>query len=447
MSGGSGRVAGSEGAGRSPALHAEPRLRARLAELDGGPPAAPGAGIEQDRADALLARIAWSRLAEPSDRVAGSLLASLGAECALELLVRGAGAERISVAAAEAGADLTPAAVGEALGRWAPRLDRAQTLADVDRGVATGLRAVLPGDPLWPAALHDLDAHAPIMLWVRGDAALLSAPGLGVVGARAATGYGTHVTAEIVGGLGGTGLSIVSGAAYGIDATAHRTALAAGTPTVAVVAGGVDRPYPAAHDALLARIGENGAVCSEMVPGSAPSKWRFLMRNRLIAALSRAVLVTEAGLRSGSLNTAGHAAELGRPVGAVPGPVTSPASAGCHRLIRDYGAALVTGARDVCELLGYDDRLELPVEVGAAGPSGGAGASGRGRSRTPPEHERVLDALPLRGGRALEETARRAGLGFAETRGILAELELLGRVRRCEAPHDPEPKWGLERAR
>lgn len=422
------------------ALRAEPELCAKLGRLSSG---IGESGLSQERADALLARVAWSRIAEPGDGSAGALISVLGAGGALRALVDGASPRRIGELARAAGVEIAERTIAEGLARWRPRLDRVATIGDVDRALAARMSAVAPGDPAWPeGALGDLGPHAPTVLWLRGDPSLLTAPSLSVVGARAATGYGTHITAEIVDGVCRQGVVIVSGAAYGIDAVAHRTALAAEGRTVAVLAGGADRHYPAAHDSLLERIAREGLVCAEMIPGAAPTRWRFRMRNRIIAALSPATLVTEAGLRSGTLNTAGHAAELGRSLGAVPGPVTSAASAGCHKLIREYGAALVTNAREVCELLGLDDRLDLFGDD----PEAGEAAIAAGGSRTPPRQERVLDALPLRGGRALDEIAARAGLGRSETRGALAELELLGRVRRCETPGEPEPKWALPRA-
>ncbi|WP_233204549.1 DNA-processing protein DprA [Cryobacterium sp. Y62] len=210
---------------------------------------------------------------------------------------------------------------------------------------------ITPERPHWPAGFADLGVSAPHALWARGNTALLVAqPSIAVVGARAATGYGEHVCMDIVGGLVGRGHTIVSGAAYGIDGMAHRAALASDGHTVAYLAGGVDRFYPTGHDALLTRIATNGVVASEMACGSAPTKWRFLMRNRLIAAVARATVITEAGWRSGALNIAAHALGINRPVGAVPGLVTSPASAGCHRLIREYGAQLVTNAEDAAAL-------------------------------------------------------------------------------------------------
>lgn len=420
-------------------LEAEAEIRSKLELLD----TAQEPAITQERADALLARIAWSRLCEPGDGTAGAMLASLGAKASLAKLIEGVAPRKVKAEVAAAGTDLDEQRIAEAFARWRPRLDRAATLGDIDRAVSRGMKVAVPGDAVWPtAALSSLGAHMPVMMWMRGDPRLLTSASLSVVGARAATGYGSHVTADIVDGVCGTGLTIVSGAAYGIDAVAHRTALAAQAPTIAVLAGGADRHYPAAHDALIERIAREGLVCAEMIPGSAPTRWRFRQRNRIIAAISPATLVTEAGVRSGTLNTAGHAAELGRALGAVPGPVSSAASAGCHTLIREYGAALVTNAREACELVGIDDQLDI-----FAGTSirAGSNETAQGKSRLPPGHERVLDALPLRGRRTFEEIVRRAGMDPTGARGALAELEILELVRRCETPGDSEPKWALQR--
>lgn len=286
-------------------LRAEPQLMRLLALLNGQ-----DQEISQLRADTMLARIAWSRIAEPGDGAAGTLINAVGVEHALDLLVQGTTAEALqaAISARSSGldAEFSGRTAAEAISRWTQRLHRGETVRDIERACDAKLRVLLPGDDQWPKLLDDLGVHAPNMLWVRGEPGHLSAYSLGVVGARAATGYGSHVTAELVDGVCAAGVSIVSGAAYGIDAVAHRTALATGTLTIAVVAGGADRPYPRAHETLLDRISSAGAVCSEMVPDAAPTKWRFLQRNRLIAALSQATLVTEAGVRSGSLNTAGQ---------------------------------------------------------------------------------------------------------------------------------------------
>lgn len=416
----------------------DPRLRGLIERLDAvvreGGAGPSGTEPERLRAEEVLARVAWNRLAEPGDGVAGVLLEQLGAWRALEMLVESPNPAWVRAAFAEGGVEIHPKTAAAAVDRWWPRLDREAVQSDIERGAEAGLSVLLPGDPLWPEPFADLGAHAPLLLWTHGNQGLLGATGLAVVGARAASGYGTHVTADLVDGISARGIAVVSGAAYGIDAVAHRAALAAGGATIAVLAGGVDRPYPEGNRALITRIAAEGLVCSEMIPGSAPTRWRFLQRNRLIAALAAATLVTEAGMRSGTLNTAGHAAELGRPLGAVPGPITSVTSAGCHRLIREYGAALITGVGDACELLGAAfDELDPLV----------AGGVGAGSSRPPALHRRLLDAIPLRGSRSFEDIVRAAGTNSEEARGGLAELELLGNVMRCETPGQEEPGWRL----
>ncbi len=275
-----------------------------------------------------------------------------------------------------------------------------------------GVRLRIPSDRVWPEGLDDLGAHGPIALWTLGSEDVLrTAPrSIALVGARAATGYGEHIAMESAAGLVDRGFTIVSGAAYGIDGMAHRAALASGGGTIAFLAGGVDRFYPSGHDSLLRRIEASGMVASELPCGSSPTRWRFLQRNRLIAAASRATIVIEAGSRSGSLNTAGHAAAIGRPLGAVPGPVTSAASAGCHRLIREYDAICVTSAEEMAELVigPSDDRLAMP-------------------SSAPYDAERVrvLDALSSRA-RSIDDIARLSGLSIATVQSMLGLLELEG---------------------
>lgn len=223
---------------------------------------------------------------------------------------------------------------------------------------------------------------------------------------------------EASAGLVDRGYAIVSGAAYGIDGMAHRAALASGGRTVAFLAGGVDRFYPSGHDALLNRIVETGLVVSELPCGQPPTRWRFLQRNRLIAASSLATVVLEAGWRSGSLNTANHARDLGRPIGAVPGPVTSAASAGCHQLVREGHAQLVTNADEMAEL------APLPGHT----PSSPASAPHQRAEVT-----RVLDALSARAPRSVTDVAARSGLAVTETAGVLAVLQLDGRVEERES--------------
>ncbi|BDV30826.1 DNA-processing protein DprA [Microbacterium terricola] len=356
------------------------------------------------------ARAVWNLLTEPGDSIAGRLIEAAGAAGALALTQ-----DEESLLPGIEG--VSPRALDEGLRRWRPRLVP-DALADALRSAtACGARMLLPGDPDWPTAVADLGPHAPHCLWVRGATAALrsASPAVALVGARAATGYGENVSAELAAELGGGGVSVVSGAAYGIDGAAHRATLAAGGRTVALLAGGVDRPYPAGHSDLLGRIAATGAVVSEVPCASAPTKWRFLQRNRLIAALADATVVVEAGWRSGSLNTAGHAAALGRPLGAVPGPVTSAASAGCHRLLREFGATCVTHADDVRELLGINGSV-APVGPG---------------TRTD-DTTRVIDALSPRAWQSTEALARRTGMSAAAVEPILGLLWLEGGAERTD---------------
>jgi DNA processing protein len=248
---------------------------------------------------------------------------------------------------------------------------------------------------------------------------------IALVGARAATGYGEHVAMESAAGLGARGFAIVSGGAYGIDGAAHRAALAAGRTTIAFLAGGVDRLYPAGHSDLLRRVADTGALIGELPCGSTPTRWRFLMRNRLIAAVSNATVVVEAGHRSGSLNTAGHASQMGRPLGAVPGPVTSPASAGCHRLIREYAATCVTTVDEMAELAG-------PL---IADPSPAPGVGGAARAPADPAgsvDDRVLAALHRTVGTRTAEVVARTGLSSHDVHAALGRLEATGSVVETE---------------
>lgn len=241
--------------------------------------------------------------------------------------------------------------------------ERLSLNADAERALIEaerqGIRFVIPGDDEWPTHLnlmHPLGAASgtPWGLWVRGNGHLfaLTRRGVAVVGSRAATTYGTGVAADLSGALTEADFTIVSGAAFGIDQAAHRGALAAGGPTVAVLSCGVDRAYPLAHAHLLDYIAERGGcVVSETPPGLAPSRSRFLARNRIVSGLSRAVVVVEGAERSGVSSTVNHAHAQGRPVAAVPGPVTSAASHLPNRLIADGKARLVTGSADVIRLI------------------------------------------------------------------------------------------------
>lgn len=418
----------------------------------------------------IVARKLWTYLAEPGDRIAGALIRQLGSAVALDLVEEvvaaftrcDTGAERavhldrafqcvVCPSPVPDVAELVPpgrsdeGAMGAlegnmparaellaAIERWAPRADPATLTRTVDtfaRAAETlHVRFLVPGDPEWPVGVDDLGDHAPLGLWVRGDLSpIASTPatrqgaGLGIVGARAATAYGVEMSRALAYDMARQGAVIVSGGALGIDRAAHEAALAADQPTVALMAGGPDRLYPAANRALLERIVSCGAVVSELAPGVGPTKWRFLQRNRLVAAMSRATVVVEAGARSGALNTAHHALTLGRPLGAVPGPATSAASVGCHRLIRDGHAQLVTDAADVAELAGLH---ELFAAIRALGSE---------MRDLAPELRRVLDACPLRGCGSVDDIARRSGLSVRATSAALARLELDGHLARDHA--------------
>lgn len=382
-------------------------------------------------ADRRFALASWSGLVEPGDGTAGAFVAALGPVVALTALIDEWPVQRMTNAVRDAGAadaaDIAGVAaeLTDGVKRWRPRLRSQDVVRSLELAARVGVTLVAPGDYGWPAQLEDLGRHAPIVLWRRGSAQVCASTdrSVALVGARAATTYGEQVTMEASAGLVARGYAIVSGAAYGIDGMAHKAALANEGATVAVLAGGVDRFYPAGHDELLRRIAESGAVVSEVPCGGAPTKWRFLQRNRLIAAMSCATVVVEAGHRSGSLNTAGHASALGRPLGAVPGPITSPASAGCHRLIRDYAAVCVTSTDEIVELVGGFTTTGFTTP-GSTAAQDGQSAFGE---RTP-EQTRVIDALSARSARPLENIAARSGLSIAAVRAELGVLELDGAV-------------------
>lgn len=360
-----------------------------------------------------LARAALSRLAEPNDPVLAALVEEQGAE---------------QVLAAVRGGDATL----PGLAHYRARLAGLDPAADLERAAAVGARLVCPGDGEWPTQLDDLSrlhdgqgpSAAPLALWVRGpeDLRLAALRSVAVVGARAATGYGGYVAAELGSGLADRGWTVVSGGAHGIDAASHRGALAAGGLTVAVLACGVDVAYPRGHDALLARIAADGLVVSELPPGCHPTRARFLDRNRLIAALSRGTVVVEAALRSGALSTATWARRLDRVRMGVPGPVTSDVSAGVHREVRERGAALVTGAADVVALVGTlsDVLAEAPPESAADRPEDALDAVSL----------RVLDALPVRRGSPEQRIAETCGLSLDLVRQRLGQLTALGVAER-----------------
>lgn len=304
------------------------------------------------------------------------------------------------------------------LAHRARRLDPAELVA---RTAAERLRFVVPGDPDWPSALADLSGCEPVNqlsgeplgLWLAGagDLAPLVSAGVAIVGSRASTAYGDTVAADLGAELSEAGRSIVSGGAYGIDAAAHRGCLAGRTPTVCVLAGGLDQPYPGGHRPLFERIAERGVLVSELAPGEHPTRVRFLARNRLIAALAPGTVLVEAAARSGARNTVTWANALGRVVMAVPGPVTSATSVTPHRLVREAEAVLVTGASDVLELLSPLGRANprVPGERRATDDLDG-------------EQLRVFESVPGRGSLPAGELALRAGLSVPRCLAILDQL-------------------------
>ncbi|WP_427171163.1 DNA-processing protein DprA [Arthrobacter sp. 92] len=378
--------------------------------------------IEHER----TARAALSRLMEPQDAAGLALVRVAGAVDALRIatgqLTCGPRLEQdLTAVLAENGGGSSWQGLGAALRRWAPRVP---DLAP-DRDMATiqrlGGRVIIPFDPLWPDQLTDLGLHEPVCLWWRGIEQELppAVKSIALVGSRDSTSYGGAVTGDFAYSLAQKGFTVVSGGAYGIDAHAHRAALAgavSGIPTIAVMAGGVDRFYPSGNEDLLRAVANQGAVLAEVPPGSAPTRYRFLQRNRLIAALAAVTVVVEARWRSGALNTAHHAETLGRQVGAVPGSIHSANSAGCHRLIREGGAVCVTDPGEIAEL---------------ASPSGESLAeAGPGHSA---EHDGLtledlilLDALPLRTTSSVEKLTSVAGLSVDSVRAGLGRLGLLG---------------------
>jgi len=371
-----------------------------------------------DKPDETYARAALTYLAEPADPWLAALLRAHGAVITLDAIRSG----RLP-AIAEGGSPQAKRALEAALVRWRTRLPVLPPPDEVLSFTAAGIRLVCPTDPEWPGQLADLGDAQPYALWLRGQADLRfnCLRSVAIVGSRAATAYGSYVAAEFAASLAARGLAVISGGAFGIDAAAHRGALGADGVTVAVLAGGVDMPYPAAHTELFDAIAAQGVIVSEWPPGLHVTRLRFLVRNRVIAALAAGTLVVEAGDRSGALNTARHARDLYRRLMAVPGPVTSDLSAGCHRVIRDWDGLLVTSAADVAEHLAPIGQLEEA-----------AGQVGEVNDRGDLDSAKVLDALPARGGLGTLRLAQRAGLAPATTAACLGKLAAAGLIERCD---------------
>ncbi|MEV4492726.1 DNA-processing protein DprA [Micromonospora coxensis] len=384
------------------------------------------------RDERRLARVALTWLTEPGTWSVHRLVQQLGPVAALDLLLDGGAPEKRlrEVVAARSRA-------GEA------RSVAVEALARTER---VGARLLTPEDDEWPARLDDLhrlvlpgasrrvdlETAPPLCFWVRGGWPLGETldRSVAVVGARAATGYGMHVATEIGYGLAERDWAVVSGGAFGIDAAAHRGALTAGGVTVAVLACGVDRPYPMGNAALFDRIADTGLLVSEWMPGADPLRPRFLIRNRVIAATTRGTVLVEAAARSGATQTLNRALAMGRPAMIVPGPVTSAMSVGAHELLREHSAArLVTGVAHVLEEVG---RIGYDLAPPARGPD-------RPTDLLDDEATLVLESLPRRGVLGIDALAARAGVDLRTAMRKLSLLEELTMVIRRDGGYALAP--------
>lgn len=360
----------------------------------------PAADCEERAARALLMRVA-----EPAQVPLGKALTRYGAAAVVERIRSGR-------------ANLPQAAAMRA------RMAGLDPLDELEAGRALGATLICPGDRSWPRQLDDLGHTRPFGLWCLGgnDLRLSLVNSVAMVGARAASPYGVHVATDLAAQLAERGWTVVSGGAFGIDVAAHRGAMAMGGTTVAVLAGGVDTPYPRAHAALFEQIAAEGAVLSEAALGASPASRRFLTRNRLIAALTRGTLVVEAAVRSGAATTARWADELHRVLMVVPGPITSATSVGSNELLRSRQALAVTRAAEVVEAVG-----RLGVDLAPPRPR-----ATRPRDHLSAELLDVLEALPARGLAHVEGIAVECGVASESVRATLGELAALGMVERVD---------------
>jgi DNA processing protein len=365
-----------------------------------------------------------SAIVEPGNRELGVIVRRVGPYVATDALCSQRVSEQlVGAATTRLGEPLSVRAVED----FGERL-----LADADR---LGARIVCPDDDEWPADqftaltrisrgdsghVADRDTDPPLALWVRGPHRLSDALGrsVAIVGARASTEYGNYVAGDLAHGLAESGWAVVSGGALGIDGAAHRAALSAGGITVAVLACGVNRPYPPSHTSMFERIAEEGLMISEWPPDAPPYKLRFLIRNRLIAAGSAGTVLVEAAHRSGARQTLGRARMLGRPALVVPGPVTSAMSAGCHEELRIEGARPVASVSHVIEEVG---RIGVDLAPPPLIPE-------RPHDRLDPMAKQVLEGVPIRKPLPAEDIAAAAGVSGRDARRSLPLLVALGHV-------------------
>ncbi|MGK5556196.1 DNA-processing protein DprA [Actinomadura kijaniata] len=380
-----------------------------------------GAGSER------VARMMLCAMAEPGEPYVNRMINAVGPVGVIDAVRSGTIPEAVRVEPEEHGKFLAT------LERWRIRLADASPDEDMTVAEHLGCRFVCPGDPEWPTTLDDLGVERPYGLWLRGpeDLRFTCLRSVAVVGSRAASSYGLRFAAELGADLAERGWAVISGGALGIDAAAHRGALAADGPTVAVLANGVDVPYPASNEGLFAEMARRALLVSESPLGAHPRRTRFLVRNRVIAALSRGTVVVEAARRSGALNTAKWARQLGREVMAVPGPADSVASVGCHRLLRDQPPALlVTRWEEVVEAVGRIGADLAPEPESPVLP----------RDHLEPVTRAVLEAFPSRGTTGTAQLATKAGVDLVATNAKLGLLAAAGFVERAPGG------WRLTRA-
>lgn len=379
------------------------------------------------------------RIGEPGDGLLKRLVDGIGPVAAHTIIVAvGRGETTAHEAVQGLAATGTEAAehgqMSEAIDRWAVRAGDAETRGnDLDMVARVGGRLVIPEDEEWPGMLDDLGPAAPLGLWVRGVASLSTvlSRAVAVVGARAASNYGTKCASDLAWDLAARGITVVSGGAFGIDAAAHRAAIAREAPTVAFMAGGVDRFYPAANAELFDQILATGAIVSETAPGMTPMRHRFLLRNRLIAASSQVSVIVEAGWRSGALNTARHALELSRQVAAFPGSVYSASSTGAHKLVREHEAELVTCSDDVIALMDDDSPALFSATADGVASENGDHPSKADPREALDEREKIcLNALTVSKPLDVGTIASRAGLTIADALNSLSALDLAGLAER-----------------
>lgn len=411
-------------------------------------------------------RAQLSRLIEPGDLLGGVALAELGVERLHQLITSGETTtaqlqQLVAEAALQQGLSERQRDLNSAVERWRTRLSQIRGSQDLQEAATRGAGLLIPEDPQWPAGLNDLGAGAPLGLWHRTDPVVgrlrLPKPGrcVAIIGAREATDYGMQIAYEFAEELARHGVTIISGAAYGIDGAAHRGALrghrsvqttpsvsvqptvpdgaddeAQAPSTVAVLACGVDRLYPAGHESLLQDVMQDGLVLSELPAGSAPQRHRFLQRNRIIAALADAVIVIEARHRSGALSTAHHGLNLGRPVGAVPGSIRAASSTGCHRLLAETPTQLITDTADIVELIGavQPSPQQHQPHTGTQAPAAANTASAW--DSLDDVQKRLYDALPQRGSTTAGRLSGIAGLSMPEVYAGLSRLQRDGLAQR-----------------